>query len=128
MARIIATLLRHGLTRVIGIFLDTFLLATAIGVTVNYALVSMGFPSWAYYACLLTIAGSTYVGNSLLIHYYIKKLAPEFASKEEAMPGMQKWELTAGVGIVPKWVSWIGLIAVASLLAMVMPALAAIFR
>ena len=108
--------------------LNVLLLAAAIGVAVEYVIISMGFPSWPYFACLLEIAGSTYVGNCVLIRYYIKKRAPEFASEEEVMPGIQKWELTAGVGIVPKWVSWTGLIAVASLLAMLMPVVAPVFR
>jgi len=33
------------------------------------------------------------------------------------MPGIQKWELTAGTGIVPKWVPCIGIVSIAFFLA-----------
>jgi hypothetical protein len=46
-----------------------------------------------------------YFLNAFLINYYIKKNMPEALND-----GM--WEATAGLGIVPKWVSYIGLSAI----------------
>jgi hypothetical protein len=40
---------------------------------------------------------------------------------EEAVPGTRIWEMTAGMGIVPKWVSVIGLLAVSAFIVAVVP-------
>lgn len=44
-----------------------------------------------------------YFVNIALIHYYISRRAPETLADDS-------WELTAGTGIVPRWVSVIGLV------------------
>jgi hypothetical protein len=36
------------------------------------------------------------------------------ASSEEVLSGVQLWELTAGLGMVPKWVSLIGILAISA--------------
>ena len=48
---------------------------------------------------------------------YIRNRAPDFASKQEVAPGVPMWYLTAGTGVVPNWVSIIGLLSFAFLLA-----------
>lgn len=52
---------------------------------------------------------------------YIKKRAPEFANDE-------MWEFTAGMGVVPKWVSYIGLLAISALIAAVLPWIWMLFK
>ncbi|MFW5857091.1 MAG: hypothetical protein ACOCX4_04355, partial [Planctomycetota bacterium] len=71
----------------------------------------LGWPYWSYHVLVITIGCVLYVLSSSLMMWYIRKNAPEYESFEEVMPGVQKWELTAGAGIVPKWVSFIGIVA-----------------
>lgn len=52
-----------------------------------------------------------YLVNCQLIAKYIKKNSPAEMDTSEASLGVQMWELTAGWGIVPRWVSLIGLLA-----------------
>lgn len=60
-------------------------------------------------------------GIATLIQLFIKKRAPACASREEVVSNVEAWELTAGVGIVPKWVSWIGLWAISALITALLP-------
>lgn len=58
-----------------------------------------------------------YVINVLLIQYYIDKKAPGLLDLDISLPPLNAneeylWEKTAGTGIVPKWVSVIGLISI----------------
>lgn len=76
-----------------------------------------GWPYWAYHALALTTGVILYLIHNILMVGFIRKRAPDFASKEEILPGVQRWELTAGTGIVPKWVSLIGLLSIAFVLA-----------
>jgi len=107
---------------------NIILLAAGIGLVVKFVLVRLGVPSWSYYIVLLILAAVLYIINAILIKRYIETRTPEFASTEEVSGGKQKWELTAGTGVVPKWVSWIGLAAIASLLALLLPFFASLFR
>jgi len=60
---------------------------------------------------VLCVAGvGLYLGNVLLIRSYIIKRAPGFAND-------RMWEMTAGTGIVPKWVSFLGLLAIPAFIA-----------
>lgn len=74
--------------------------------------VSLGF---VFFAIVL------YCTNVFLIRHFIKKQTPDFNSTEEVIPGIQNWEITAGLGIVPKWVSFIGLLSISSLITAVLP-------
>lgn len=103
-------------------------LAALIGLFLAFIVKKLALPFWAYFVASPTLALIFYVANSLLINRYIMKRTPEFASTEELPGGLQKWELTAGLGIVPKWVSWLGLAAIASLLALLIPFLAWLLR
>jgi len=51
-----------------------------------------------------------YFLNVRLIVFYISKIDPE-------MMRDGSWELTAGTGVVPKWVSWLGLSTVPAAIA-----------
>ena len=73
---------------------------------------NVGFPLWAASLCLVGLAVTLYMINARLILFYIKKRAPDFYNEET-------WELTAGLGIVPKWVSKIGLLAYSPIIAVV---------
>jgi len=53
--------------------------------------------------CLMGVG--FYFLNAFLIQHYIKKEMPD--SLDDG-----SWEMTAGLGIVPKWVSYIGLLAI----------------
>ncbi|MEW6614668.1 MAG: hypothetical protein AB1401_04295 [Thermodesulfobacteriota bacterium] len=76
---------------------------------------------WQVSIGLLVLAVVLYLVNIALIQLFIKKRTPNFASNDEVVPDVQAWELTAGLGIVPKWVSWIGLLAISALITAVLP-------
>ncbi len=107
---------------------NIILLGAAIGLSVKFLLLKLGFPFWSYYVVLPLLALIFYILNVFLIKHFIRNRVPEFASTEEGPGGIQKWELTAGTGIVPKWVSWLGLASIASLLALLMPFVTGLFK
>ena len=64
------------------------------------------------------IAFILYVSGVLLMKYYLEKNAPGVLDLDAAYgkpmrDGEYLWEKTAGTGVVPKWVSWIGMAAFA---------------
>ena len=66
---------------------------------------------------LIVSAAGCYISNVLLIKYYLDKNAPGILDVDSALPKPNVgeeylWEKTAGTGIVPKWVSFIGLLAI----------------
>ena len=83
---------------------------------------------WQVSLGLIGLAMLLYFLNVMLTQYFIKKRTPDFASSEEVLPGVQKWELTAGLGIVPKWVSVIGLLAISALVTAVIPWVIALLK
>jgi hypothetical protein len=89
---------------------------------------SLNWPGWSYYAICVVGLVFCYVVSASLTRAYIERRAPEFASNEEAVPGLQAWELTAGTGIVPKWVSWVGMLGMGFALAMPFELLARLLR
>ncbi|MFL6844223.1 MAG: hypothetical protein ACJ8ER_05005 [Allosphingosinicella sp.] len=88
----------------------------------------MDWPYWSYFALCAGMALVTYVVSSVLMGSYIERRTPELASSREVAPGVQAWETTAGTGIVPKWVSWMGLLAIGFVLAMPFELVARLFR
>lgn len=85
---------------------------TAIIIIVAYYLRKQyGVSSWWLIAAVLVLGIASYLINVLLIKHYIAKRAPEMDSTEEVALGIQTWELTAGLGIVPKWASYVGLVS-----------------
>jgi hypothetical protein len=105
---------------VIGIFIFAVL---AMRITRYF-----GLEKWQVSLGLIGIAIFFYLLNIILIQYFIKKKIPEFASSEEVFPDVQKWELTAGIGIVPKWVSVVGLLAISALITAVVPWIIALIK
>lgn len=87
-----------------------------------------GLEKWQVSLGLVGTAIFFYLLNIMLIQYFIKKKTPDFASTEEAFPDVQKWELTAGLGIVPKWVSVIGLLSISALIVVVVPWIIALLK
>jgi len=107
---------------------NIILLATGIGLLVTLVLMELGFPYWSYYLAMPILALLFYGLNVVLITHYVEKRTPEYASGEEISKEVRKWELTAGKDVVPKWVSWIGLASISSLLALLMPFVAGLFN
>jgi hypothetical protein len=61
-----------------------------------------------------TLGVLLYFGNIYLTGHFINKKAPgvlelDAAEGKPMKDGEYFWEKTAGTGIVPKWVSWIGI-------------------
>lgn len=77
-----------------------------------------GLPFWIGTLFLLSLAAILYILNILLIRHYIEKDVPGLLEIDAVLPPPVKgqnylWEMTAGTGIVPKWVSWIGMGSIA---------------
>lgn len=69
---------------------------------------------------MLVLGIVLFTANILLIRHFIKKKSPSILELDELYgkpmrDGEYLWEKTAGAGIVPKWVSWIGIWSWASL-------------
>lgn len=71
-----------------------------------------GLPPWVAGVVLCILGVVLYFGNVLLIRSYVNKRSHEL--ENNAM-----WEMTAGTGIVPKWVSFLGLLAYPAFIAAV---------
>lgn len=63
---------------------------------------------------LLGIGVATYLANVLLIWGYLAKRAPGVIERSAELPpdpdGRRLWEYTAGTGLVPRWVSLLGIL------------------
>jgi hypothetical protein len=88
--------------------------------TIVFAAIAMnlmrafGIQKWLLSGCLLVLAIGLYLLSTILVQYFIKKRAPKFAND-------QMWGLTAGTGIVSKWVSSVGLLSVSAAIAAILP-------
>lgn len=100
-------------TVAIGVFIFA---VVAMRITRNF-----GLEKWQVSLGLIGFAVLLYLLNIGLIQYFIKRKTPDFASSEVVIQGVQKWEMTAGLGIVPKWVSVIGLLSISALISAVGP-------
>jgi hypothetical protein len=69
-----------------------------------------GAPPWVAGFLLCVVGVGLYLGNVLLIRSYLMKRTPELANDE-------MWEKTVGAGIVPRWVSFLGLLAIPAFIA-----------
>ncbi len=98
-------------------FLLMLALTFGAGSLVLLVVRASGWPYWSYHLLVVSIGLGLYFVSNYLTVNFVRKRAPGFASKEEVVPGVQAWELTAGTGIVPRWVSFIGLLAIAFVLA-----------
>ncbi len=77
-----------------------------------------GLPFWTGGIFLFFLGIILYVINVRLITHFIDSKMPGLLDIDYMLPPPPKgeeylWEKTAGTGIVPKWVSWIGLCALA---------------
>jgi hypothetical protein len=89
---------------------------------------ALGLSYWWYYLVVAEIGTVLYVASGLLTGLYIRRRAPELDSSEEVVPGIQMWELTAGLGVVPRWVSSIGLLSIGFFLAVPFELIALVVR
>ena len=89
---------------------------------------NIGLEKWQVSLMMLGLAVLLYVTNVFLIKYFIRKRTPELATDEEVLPGVQAWEITAGLGVVPKWVSFLGLLSISAVVTAVVPWIIALFR
>lgn len=87
-----------------------------------------GLEKWHVSIGLIGLAILLYSLNTVLIQYFIRRRTSDFASSEEVLLGTQKWELTTGLGIVPKRVSLIGLLAISALVTAVLPWVIALLK
>lgn len=88
---------------------------------------------WQTSVGLILLAGLFYVSNIFLIRYFINKKAHGLMEIDLILPPPPKgkeclWEKTAGTGIVPKWVSVIGLLSISALITAVVPWIIALFK
>lgn len=77
-----------------------------------------GLPFWVGSIFLVSLGAALYVLNVVLIRFYIEKNVPGLLEIDTVLPTPAKgqdylWEMTAGTGTVPKWVSWVGIGAIA---------------
>ncbi|MFH2012653.1 MAG: hypothetical protein ABIJ37_08155 [Pseudomonadota bacterium] len=107
-------------TIAIGVFMFA---VVAMRITRNF-----GLEKWQVSLGIIGFAVLLYLLNIVLIQYFIKGRTPDFASSEEVIQGVQKWEMTAGLGIVPKWVSIIGLFSISALITAVGPWVIGLFK
>ena len=69
-------------------------------------------------ACLLILAAITcYAASTYLTFRYVRKEIPGLLELDAQLPSPKGdeeylWEKTAGTGIVPRWVSLVGLLAI----------------
>ena len=73
-----------------------------------------GLPVWWGPLFLVSLGILLYLTNIYLIRHFINKKASgvlelDAAYEKPMKDGEYLWEKTAGTGIVPKWVSWIGI-------------------
>lgn len=105
-----------------------FLIGTFAAAFVSISLQrGLGVPYWGYYAISAALAVVCYAVSALLIGAFIKRRTGSFDTTD-ALPGVQAWELTAGTGMVPMWVSWIGLAGICFALAIPFEGIAWLLR
>ncbi len=95
--------------------LMNWLLNTAIAVFLFLMIAALlneyiGAQPWVSGVILCIIGVGLYFGNVLLIRSYVIKRSPNLASDE-------MWEMTSRTGIVPKWISFLGLLAIPAFIA-----------
>lgn len=74
---------------------------------------SLGLPWWIAGCTLILLGVVGHFANVWLVFRYIRKTAPEILElTPTGFRGLpEPWELTAGTGIVPRWVSWLAFVA-----------------
>jgi hypothetical protein len=87
-----------------------------------------GIEKWQVSLCLIGVGIVLYLINIILINYFIKKRMPDLSMTEEFSNGVKTWELTAGLGIVPKWVSVVGFLAFSAWITAIIPWIVALIK
>ncbi len=108
-------------------FFVTLLAVFLAGMVARRTQMSLHGPYWSFFALAVVYAILCYVACALLTGYYLNKRAGGIDTREIA-PGMQAWESTAGTGVVPRWVSFIGIGSIYFLLAIPFELVASVFR
>jgi len=106
------------MVRVLSIIIGgTFILAVlAMRVTREFE-----FAKWQVSIALFILGILLYFCNVFLIRHFVKTRTPELAQDD-------LWEATAGTGIVPKWVSVIGLLSFSAFITGVLPWVISLFK
>jgi predicted transporter len=99
------------------IFIGVFVLA----VVANQVTKVFSMRKWQTAIGLILLAGLFYISSIFLTRFFIKKKTPELASD-------MYWEYTAGLGIIPKWVSVIGLLSLSALITSIVPWVIALLK
>ena len=102
---------------IVFVFLSNMLASIFIKVT--------GLTFWWGGGFLAVLGALLYLTSKVLMIYFLKKNAPRVLEFDLAygkpMPaGEYLWEKTAGTGIVPKWVSWLGLVSMSCFAGLIM--------
>jgi hypothetical protein len=97
-----------------------------IGIGAAALVNNMGLPKWSYYACLVLIGAAGLIICQVFTMTFIKRRAPALATNEKLVGKKPAWRATAGMGIVPQWVSLIGLMPFSSGVALLYPVIASI--
>ena len=100
------------------IFIGAFILA----ILANRVTKIFELEKWQTSVGLILVSGLFYYSSKFLTIYFINKEAPGLLETDLILPPPPEgkeylWEKTAGTGIVPKWVSIIGLLSVSALIA-----------
>jgi len=82
---------------------------------------AFGLEKWQVSIGLLVLAAILYFSNIFLIRHFIRGRTRELVNDE-------LWDSTAGFGIVPKWVSVIGLLSFSALITAVLPWIIVLFK
>lgn len=92
-----------------------FIIGVFVSLAVAFAFLKItGFSFWWGVAFLVCFGLLLYISNILLIRHYLKKNVPGVLELDELYDKPKRdeeylWEKTAGTGVCPKWVSWIGI-------------------
>lgn len=108
--------------RLLGsLLLAALFLAITFGFLVTRVL---EWPLWSSSVLLVILSLVLYLASNFLIVHYIRSRAPDMAtngsSEIQGLEDVQVWELTAGLGIVPKWVSFLGLLPFSCIIAAIL--------
>jgi hypothetical protein len=87
---------------------------------------NMGLPKWAYYANLILLGVAGLIICQVLTMTFIKRKTPAFATNEKLDGKEPAWMTTSGMGIVPQWVSMIGLMPFSCGVSLLYPVLTSI--
>ena len=86
----------------------------------------LGAPYWVYFLICALAGVILFLASAAISQGFIERRGS--FDTEGVLPNVQAWELTAGTGVVPKWVSLMGLIGACFVLAIPFELLASLLR